>query len=670
MKLTIGMAHHSDFHGVYFTVSALRMYFPHLMPEVEFVVVDQSPDNSHGEKVRGLLGNIVGCAGVKYAPMPEPMGTSPSRDRIFQVAAGDAVLVIDCHVLLVPGALDLLLAYYAEHPGTNDLIQGPLLYDDLVTTSTHFGDVWDAEMWGHWGSAWQCGCSAKGSLFSMLEREGKAAARLLDGNFGEALLAECAYCKAPLPTDIPWAGHEQRLFTQKYRFLAHDMAGSPFPIPGQGLGLFSCRREAWLGFNPHARGFGGEEMYIHGKFRAAGRQTLCFPGLRWLHRFGRPDGVPYPLTRWNKLRNYVLEFQEMGWDLSPVHKHFVETELVSQFAWNELVRDAVGMTSEPQPAAPIAANETLNDVFNKVVKLPRDLDQHLPKLHELAAQCEHVTEFSGRRESMIAFAAGLAESAIRNPQSATTLWSYNSELDPLAHKAHALYMRGGGNLFHKNATVESVPAIDETDLLFLDTKHTYQRVRQELETFGPRSRRYIVLHDTQIYGERGEDGGPGILQAVREFLNQRPEWETVFHTRQQYGLTVLSCRAEDRPAVPVTTERQGPGTELKKLLESLGITASENCPCNARAEEMDNLGVAGCRARREEIVSWLREGSTAWGWRDKLAAAGKAVACGLAFRLNPLDPYPGLLDEAIRRAELQDKESGVSKDHRIGEQTP
>ena len=33
----------------------------------------------------------------------------------------------------------------------------------------------------------------------------------------------------------------------------------PFEIPMQGLGVFSCRTSAWLGFNPLFRGFGGEE---------------------------------------------------------------------------------------------------------------------------------------------------------------------------------------------------------------------------------------------------------------------------------------------------------------------------------------------------------------------------------------------------------------------------
>jgi hypothetical protein len=90
----------------------------------------------------------------------------------------------------------------------------------------------------------------------------------------------------------------------------------------QGLGVFSCRKAAWLSFHPGFRGFGGEEGYIHEKFRQAGRRCLCLPWLRWMHRFGRPNGVQYPLIVEDKLRNYVLGHAELGLDLAPVLEHF------------------------------------------------------------------------------------------------------------------------------------------------------------------------------------------------------------------------------------------------------------------------------------------------------------------------------------------------------------
>jgi len=51
----------------------------------------------------------------------------------------------------------------------------------------------------------------------------------------------------------------------------------------------------------------------------------------------------------------------------------------------------------------------------------------------------------------------------------------------------------------------------------------------------------------------------------------------------------------------------GPGTELKKLLATVGITATPNCSCNARAAEMDRQGSEWCESNLDTIVGWLRE---------------------------------------------------------------
>ena len=57
----------------------------------------------------------------------------------------------------------------------------------------------------------------------------------------------------------------------------------------------------------------------------------------------------------------------------------------------------------------------------------------------------------------------------------------------------------------------------------------------------------------------------------------------------------------------------GPGTELKKLLSKIGITATPNCSCNARARRMDEEEArhpGWCEEHLEEIVGWLREEAT------------------------------------------------------------
>lgn len=54
----------------------------------------------------------------------------------------------------------------------------------------------------------------------------------------------------------------------------------------------------------------------------------------------------------------------------------------------------------------------------------------------------------------------------------------------------------------------------------------------------------------------------------------------------------------------------GAGTELKKLLKTIGITASPTCSCNARARKMDENGIEWCENNIDTIVTWLREEAT------------------------------------------------------------
>ncbi len=251
VALTIGMATYDDFDGVYFTLQSLRLYQD--LEDTELLVVD----NYGCDHTQRLMENWVKG---RYVRAAELVGTAAPRERVFAEAHGEAVLCCDSHVLFAPGAIARLKTYYRDHPDTRDLLQGPILADDLQTVRTHMDPVWRDEMWGIWAT----------------DPRGE------------------------------------------------DPEGAPFEIPMQGLGVFSCRREAWPGFHPRFRGFGGEEGYIHEKVRQRGGRVLCLPWLRWGHRFGRPRGVPYPLSVEDKLWNYLIGHDELGLDLTPVLEHFAE----------------------------------------------------------------------------------------------------------------------------------------------------------------------------------------------------------------------------------------------------------------------------------------------------------------------------------------------------------
>lgn len=71
--------------------------------------------------------------------------------------------------------------------------------------------------------------------------------------------------------------------------------------------------------------------------------------------------------------------------------------------------------------------------------------------------------------------------------------------------------------------------------------------------------------------------------------------------------------------------------------------------------KMNAVRVVGCKRDtfRQYIIGEMRLQQGKWGWSIRLTAAALAAASGLAFKLNPLDPIPGLYDEAVRREELR-----------------
>jgi len=90
--------------------------------------------------------------------------------------------------------------------------------------------------------------------------------------------------------------------------------------------------------------------------------------------------------------------------------------------------------------------------------------------------------------------------------------------------------------------------------------------------------------------------------------------ESCGHVTPIAGLRRECGRAVHREVLPSQSPpSHGPGTELKKLLARVGITATPDCSCNARAAEMDRQGVEWCEANLDTIVGWLREQAEARG---------------------------------------------------------
>jgi hypothetical protein len=306
-RLCVGMSTYDDFDGVWFTVQAIRMYQTDVLADLSLLVIDNHPDGIAAKPLQEL-GNWI--ADYRYVPFSGYSGTAV-RDLVFREADAEIVCCVDSHVLLVPGALAALRDWFVEHPESRDLLQGPLLYDDLgKSAATHLEPTWGEGMFGQW------------SVDPRIE----------------------------------------------------DPACEPFEVAMQGLGLFACRREAWPGLNPRMRGFGGEEGYLHEKFRQRGGRVICHPGLGWVHRFGRPRGVEYTNKWEDRIRNYYLGWSEVGWDPAPMEEHF-----------RELLADAAdGLFEQAQ----MEIEHPLN-VFDAVLCVAENAGEHTHPA-ELAWRIEHL----------------------------------------------------------------------------------------------------------------------------------------------------------------------------------------------------------------------------------------------------------------------------------------
>lgn len=168
-----------------------------------------------------------------------------------------------------------------------------------------------------------------------------------------------------------------------------------------------------------------------------------------------------------------------------------------------------------------------------------DISAHLPMLELLASRCGHVTEFGTRTAySTTAFLAGL----LRSKTAERKLICYDivrtQQVDELMS---AIFVEENPPQFEfrLGSTVDPNLKIEKTDLLFIDTLHSYQQVKNELKQ-ATQVNRYIVFHDTFTDWDESLDcGGVGIGPAITEFLELNTQWQMVYRVEFNHGLIVL-----------------------------------------------------------------------------------------------------------------------------------
>ena len=190
----------------------------------------------------------------------------------------------------------------------------------------------------------------------------------------------------------------------------------------------------------------------------------------------------------------------------------------------------------------------MEKIFNKYDELfrtPSDINEHLPILRYYADECKHITELGVR------WAVSTYAFLITKPEK---LISYDIKKDNAIDEAIKLAKEYNINFVFKESDVLNIE-IEETDILFIDTLHTYNQLTQELNLHSGKSKKYIILHDTTSYGYIDEhiyehsskllaekiDVKQGIKNALNDFLVNDKGKKWIIHREytNNNGLTIL-----------------------------------------------------------------------------------------------------------------------------------
>lgn len=237
------------------------------------------------------------------------------------------------------------------------------------------------------------------------------------------------------------------------------------------------------------------------------------------------------------------------------HKHFVNGDTIYQYSQQFFDQDKISYenylkTNFDDLIKNIldykVAKSQLVDMYKKYCSETTDINEHLPTIKKYASKCNSVVEFGSRgMHSSIAIINGMPK--IINLYDINHPSRSGADLDLILSLAKKCKLDISFNLKNVLDVV-----IDETDMLFIDTWHSYQQLSKELELHVDKVKKYLIFHDTTLFGDVDEKdwynlkekhtSSPtkqGLNTAIDEFLLKNLEWKLLEKFVNNNGLTVL-----------------------------------------------------------------------------------------------------------------------------------
>jgi hypothetical protein len=202
--------------------------------------------------------------------------------------------------------------------------------------------------------------------------------------------------------------------------------------------------------------------------------------------------------------------------------------------------------------------QTILDNYRHHSESTGDINEHLPTLARYASECESIIELGVRGcISSWAFCKGLLDN--NKPVKKMFLNDITiCDIESLLCAAKSPDVNIDVTYQWINDLLVDTSCL-ETDLTFIDTWHVYAQLKRELEKYSKITKKYIIMHDTEVDANYGETircgwnaeeqsrqtGYPveeinrGLIPAVVEFLENNPEWTMHEHYKNNNGLTIL-----------------------------------------------------------------------------------------------------------------------------------
>ncbi len=157
-----------------------------------------------------------------------------------------------------------------------------------------------------------------------------------------------------------------------------------------------------------------------------------------------------------------------------------------------------------------------------------DMQEHISWISELTLECNHATELG----------VGSAQSTRGFLRQDIEMHSYDIHIYPETQTYFDAAKAGGRNVtLHVEDT--RTTTIAPTDIMLVDSYHSYEQVKIELDLHASKVRKYILFHDTTLFGDVGQGGEKGVWPAVEEFLDTHPEWQLVERRTNCNGMTLI-----------------------------------------------------------------------------------------------------------------------------------